>query len=232
MSPLQIQKPSQRSKSANVDDRNSITIWVIEDDALFRTTLVSIVDAAEGLRCEFSFDSCEALLEKLEREFAPDVVLMDIGLPGIDGIEGVRRIKAISPATDILMLTIFEEDEKIFKAICAGANGYLLKSSPANDILSAIHEVLNGGAPMNAKIARRVLDMFSDFGTPKGDYGLTEREKDILRLMIDGLTKKVIADELFLSFHTIDTHIKNIYQKLQVHSKSGAVAKVLKERLL
>lgn len=211
---------------------DEINLWIVEDEKLYRETIADLLNQSQDFRCDHAFSSCEEALALLEKEFAPEVVLMDIGLPGIDGIEGLKRIKSVSPATDIIMLTIYAEDEKIFKAICAGANGYLLKSSPGEEILEAIHEVLRGGAPMNAQIARKVLEMFSTMAAPKGDYGLTEREKDILRLMVDGLTKKAIADKLFLSFFTIDTHMKNIYTKLQVHSRGGAVAKVLKENLL
>ena len=211
---------------------DQIEVWLIEDDELYRNTISSLLNQSSGMRCERAFSSCEEALKLLEKEYAPVVVLMDIGLPGMDGIEGVKRIKSISPATDILMLTVFEEEEKIFKAICAGANGYLVKSSPGDEIVHAIQEVLDGGAPMNAQIARKVLDMFSGLAAPKNEYGLTEREKDILRLMTDGLTKKLIADKLFVSYHTIDTHFKNIYVKLQVHTRSGAVAKVLKEHLI
>jgi DNA-binding NarL/FixJ family response regulator len=157
---------------------------------------------------------------------------MDIGLPGMNGIEGVRRVKAISPETRVIMLTVFDENEMIFQAICAGASGYMLKSESTEKIITSLHEVLNGGAPMNAQIARKVIDMFARFAVPKGDYGLTAREREILQALVDGLSKKQIADKLFLSFHTIDMHMRGIYSKLQVHSRSGAVAKALKENLL
>lgn len=212
---------------------DQIGLWIVEDDELFRNSICSVINETKDIRCERAFSSCEEVLKLLEKEYAPEVVLMDIGLPGgMDGIEGLKRIKTISPATDIIMLTIHEEDEKVFKAICSGANGYLLKSSTSEDIIHAIKEVLGGGAPMNAQIARKVLDMFASLAAPKGDYGLTDREKEILRLMTDGLTKKVIADKLFVSYFTIDTHLKNIYVKLHVHTGRGAVAKVLKEHLL
>ena len=220
---------SRRSLHNSEDE---ISLWIIEDDDLFRNTILNLLNHTEGMRCEHAFATCEEVLKLLEKEYAPEVVLMDIGLPGMDGIEGLKHIKAISPATDIIMLTIHEEDENIFRAICSGANGYLLKSSTSEEIIHAIKEVLGGGAPMNAQIARKVLDMFASLAAPKGDYGLTDREKEILRLMTDGLTKKVIADKLFVSYFTIDTHLKNIYVKLHVHTGRGAVAKVLKEHLL
>lgn len=220
---------SKRNISASPD---AIDLWIIEDDSLYRETIEKLLNDTPGMQCTSTFSTCEAALKTLDKEDAPVIVLMDIGLPGMDGIEGVKRIKAISPSTDILMLTIHEEDEKVFRAICSGANGYLLKSSSGEEIIHAINEVLEGGAPMNAQIARRVLDMFANLAAPKGEYGLTDREKEILKLLTDGLTKKGIADKLFLSFFTIDTHLKNIYAKLHVHTRSGAVAKVLKEHLI
>ncbi len=220
--------PSESSRAS----LETISLWLVEDDPLFRGAVQTLLNQTEGMRCEHAFTSCEDALKTLEEDYAPEVILMDIGLPGMNGIEGVKQIKAISPATDVIMLTIYEEDEKVFKAICAGADGYLLKSSASNEIVSAIKEVLGGGAPMNAQIARKVLDMFTGLAAPKNDYSLTEREKEILRLMTDGLTKRAIADKLFVSYFTIDTHLKNIYTKLHVHSGRGAVAKVLKENLL
>jgi DNA-binding NarL/FixJ family response regulator len=223
---------SRRTHASHASELDTITLWIVEDDQLYREGICNLLNQTEGMRCEHALTSCEQALKILEKEYAPEVVLMDIGLPGMSGIQGVQHIKSISPATDLIMLTIHEEDEKVFKAICAGASGYLLKSSTEEEIISAIRDVLSGGAPMNAQIARKMLDMFTEIAAPKGDYHLTEREKEILKLMTDGLTKKLIADKLFVSYFTIDTHLKNIYSKLQVHTRSGAVAKVLKEHLL
>jgi len=214
------------------DELNTITLWVVEDDDLFRNSLTDLLNGTGGMRCEHALRSCEEAFKLLEKEYAPEVVLMDIGLPGVSGIEGVKRIKAVSPATDLIMLTIHEDDQKVFDSICAGASGYLLKSAPSGEIVQAINGVLAGGAPMNAQIARKVLTMFAGIAAPKAEYGLTEREKEILKLTTEGLTKKAIAERLFLSYFTIDTHLKNIYTKLQVHSRGGAVAKALKENLL
>lgn len=211
---------------------DQVSLWIVEDDELYRKSIQAVINETADIRCERGFGSCEEIFKVLDTEFAPEVVLMDIGLPGMDGIDGLKRIKSISPATDIIMLTIHVEDEKVFRAICAGANGYLLKSATSEEIVHAIREVLGGGAPMNAQIARKVLQMFSDIAAPKGDYGLTDREKEVLLLITQGLTNKAIAEKLFLSFFTIDTHLKNIYMKLQVHTRSGAVGKVLKEHLL
>ena len=223
---------SHRVQTSGASSLDIITLWIVEDDDLYRNSICSLVNQTEGMRCERAFRSCEEALKILEKEYAPEVVLMDIGLPGISGIEGVKHIKSISPATDLMMLTIHEEDQNVFKAICAGASGYLLKSSTSEEIIGAIKEVLGGGAPMNAQIARKVLEMFADLAAPKSDYGLTEREKEILTIMTEGLTKKAIAQKLFISSFTIETHLKNIYSKLHVHTGRGAVAKVLKERLL
>jgi DNA-binding NarL/FixJ family response regulator len=158
-------------------------------------------------------------------------VLVDVELPGIDGIEAVRRIKSLSPATLVIMLTVFDDHDKIFKAICSGASGYLLKTSSVEKIVESIRDVYAGGAAMTPRVAHSVLDMFGRLVVPQRDYGLTSREQRILELMTEGLIKKEIADRLSLSYHTVDTHLRNIYTKLHVHTRSGAVAKALKERL-
>jgi DNA-binding NarL/FixJ family response regulator len=171
-------------------------------------------------------------LRSLE-EYAPEIILMDIGLPGMDGIRGTALVKERSPATDVVILTVHEDDDKVFQAICAGASGYLLKSATPSEVVSSISEVLRGGAPLSPQIARKVLDRFTKLAGPRGNSGdLTEREREIVKLMVEALTKKQIAERLFLSYHTVDTHIKNIYAKLHVHSRGGAVARALKENLL
>ena len=157
---------------------------------------------------------------------------MDLGLPGMSGQEGIKRIKALSPSTQVVVLTVYEDDEKIFEAICNGASGYLVKPSSGKKVIGAIRSVLRGGSPMNAHIARKVLAMFKYLARPSADYGLTEREREILGTLVDGHKQKEIAEKLFLSPHTIDTHVRNIYAKLHVHSQSAAVAKAVKERLI
>lgn len=209
-----------------------VTIWIVEDEVHFRNALETLLNDTPGFICSGVFPSMEEALAALKHSDAPEIVLMDIGLPGMNGIEGLKRIKAISPATDVIILTIKEGDQEVFDAICAGASGYLLKTYNSEEIIQAVNEVLRGGAPMNAQIARKVLTMFSKFVVPEADYGLTNRERDILKLLTEGLTKKQIAERLFLAPYTIHTHSKNIYSKLQVHSRSEAVAKALKEKLL
>jgi DNA-binding NarL/FixJ family response regulator len=212
-----------------------IAVWVVEDNALFRRSLAELVNHSQGMRCPIAVDTCEEALAALDEGLLPDMVLMDIGLPGISGIEGARQIRSFSPTTRIIMLTVHEEDEKIFEALCAGASGYLLKPTRADDIVEAIRQVQAGAAPMNGYIARRVLDMFKSLATsrtPAPDYGLTPREKEILQLLVDGLSMKQVAAQLDVSYHTIDTHQRNIYDKLHVRSRGSAVAKALKEKLL
>ncbi len=220
------------SKAMTKPEDKYLDVWVIEDNDEMRATLVEVIDSDAGMMCSLSFSRCEEALTALQKESPPQVILMDIGLPGMSGIEGVRRVRAISPATQILMLTIYEDDANVFESLCAGAAGYLLKSGSTDKIIAAIKEVHAGGAPMNAQIAKKVLAMFTKLVSPQADYALTEREKEILNLLVAGKHQKQIAEKLFLSPFTIATHTKNIYAKLQVHCRNEAVAKALKERLL
>ena len=211
---------------------DSVDVWLVEDHDVFRETIGDLVDGAPGLQCSHRFISCEDALAAFDAGVLPDLVLMDIGLPGIDGIEGARRVKTRFPALPIIILTVHRDNDKIFKAICAGASGYLLKTSPPSAIIEAIYQVRRGGAPIDAQIARRVLDMFTHLALPQADYGLSDRERSILQYLVDGLTKKQIAAQIHLSYHTIDGYIRNIYAKLEVHTRAGAVAKALREKLV
>ncbi|HEY7751117.1 MAG TPA: response regulator transcription factor [Ignavibacteriaceae bacterium] len=216
-----------------MDPGKKIQTIVIEDNSLFRKTLTGFINQSPELVCSRNFASCEDALETMEREsIDPDIIFLDIGLPGMNGIEGISHLRNTAPSAKIIILTIRDDDETIFKAICSGASGYLLKDSTSEKILDSIKEVLNGGAPMNSSIAARVLKMFKEFVPAQGDYSLTKREKEILKLLVDGLSKNIIAEKLFLSYHTVDGHIRKIYEKLEVHSASGAVAKALKENLI
>jgi len=219
---------------ADLAEPNSepLSIWVIEDNRDFRQTVVEVVNNVKGLRCGGEFQSCEEALATLTTADAPEIILLDIGLPGMSGIEGIGRLKAISPTTGIVILTVYDDDDKIFRAICAGASGYLLKSSPPEQIVQGIIEVTEGGAPMNAQIAKKVMNLLAGKHSPAGEYGLTKREKEILGELVGGTSKKDIARKLFLSIHTVDTHIKNIYSKLQVHTSASLVAKAYTERLI
>ena len=222
----------QRPNYNDNQDRGDATIWLVEDNEEFRNSVEDLINQTEGLDCVLAVSSCEKTLEGLETDAAPDVILMDIGLPGMNGIEGVRRVKSIAPSVDVIMLTVFDDEEKVFQAICAGASGYLLKSDPPDKIVNSLKEILTGGAPVNAKIARKMIALFSHIAVPREDYSLTAAEKKILGLLAEGEPTKRIAHLLKVSYHTVDTHIRNIYLKLQVHSRSGAVGKAMKERLL
>jgi len=213
--------------------KKKIKIIIIEDNTLFRKTLTDFINLSNEMNCSYNFISCEDAISVMEQyALDPDIILLDIGLPGMSGIEGIVHLKNVSPSSKVIILTIRDDDESIFKAICSGASGYLLKDSTSDKILDAVREVLNGGAPMNSSIAARVLKMFKDLAPEQGDYSLTKREKEILKLLVDGLSKNNIAEKLFLSYHTVDAHIRKIYEKLEVHSASSAVAKALKENLL
>ena len=211
---------------------SKIQVMIIEDDDNYRESIQSLISESDKMECKYAVDSCEEAFEILEKDYVADVILLDIKLPGISGIEGIRKIKAISPTTHIIILTVFDDDDKIFNAICLGASGYLLKSSSIQKIEEAVENVLCGGAVMTPSIAAKVLQMFGQYSQPKQDYGLTQREKEILRLLIDGMSKKYIAEQLYISLYTVDTHLKNIYSKLHVHSQMDMITKTLKEHLL
>ena len=208
-----------------------LTIWMVEDTMSFRKNIAILLNETEGLRCEKTFSRCEDMLAALNDDL-PDIILMDIGLPGMDGIEGMKRVKILAPSVQVIILTVFDDYEKIFRAICAGASGYLLKSASAEKIIESLEEILEGGAPMSAQIARKVLTMFPQGREPQSNYALTPREREILKLVVDGFIKKEIASQTGLSYHTIDKHVRNIYEKLNVHTRTGAVSKALKEGLL
>ena len=192
------------------------TVWIVEDDERFGSQLSHLINLSGGFMCEHVFTNCEDALTRLEEDIPPDILLMDIGLPGMSGIEGIRRVKAIAPSIQVVMLTVFEDADNIVRAIGAGASGYLHKGSSLEDIVDSLKSMLNGGAPINPQIARKMLDMFARVAAPPTDYGLTTREKEVLSLLVDGLAKKQIAEKLFVSFNTVDKHVRNIYDKLQV----------------
>ena len=209
-----------------------IRVVVVEDRRELRDGLVLLIDGTEGYRCARSYGSMEDALAGIGRD-APDVVLLDIGLPGMSGIEGARVLKERFPNVRLLMLTVYEDDERIFEALCAGATGYLLKKTPPARLLEDLKEAVAGGAPMSPEVARRVVELFRTFHPPRTvDYHLTPHETRLLRLLVDGHNYKTAAAELGVSVNTISFHMRHVYEKLQVHSKSEAVAKALKSRLV
>jgi DNA-binding NarL/FixJ family response regulator len=206
-------------------------IWIVEDNVFFKNCLLELINNETDLVCNHSFNSCEKTLRQLELGIHPNIILLDIGLPGMSGLEGIQKFKQFAPSTQIIIITVHEDSDSIFQAICSGAAGYLLKDSPGEKIIEAIHDVQKGGSPINAQIARKVLKAFAASNIPSPDYDLTGREREILLHMINGLTKKEIGVKLSLSHHTIDTHVRKIYEKLHVNKRSSAVAKALMQKI-
>jgi DNA-binding NarL/FixJ family response regulator len=208
------------------------TLWLLEDHTPLRETLRLVFSKDPEITCSGAFGNAGALLGALEGGTPPpDILLVDIGLPDASGLDVIPRVRALAPATRIVVLTVYEDDDKIFRAICAGAAGYLLKGSAAEVIVNSVREALSGGAPMTPRIASRVLTLFTQFAPKQADYGLSDREREILRLIVAGRTNKELAAELELSIHTVDTYLRRIYSKLEVHNRSGAVAKAFREKL-
>lgn len=204
----------------------------MEDVRSLRDGLRLLIDGTDGFTCVGSFRTMEEALDKIGG-ILPDVLLSDIGLPGMSGIEGVRLVKEQHPSLTVLMLTIYEDDERIFDALCAGASGYLVKKTPPARLLESIREAADGGSPMSPAIARRVVSMFRNVrSTESSDYSLTPHELRLLKLLVEGHNYKSAATELGVTLNTVCFHIKNIYEKMQVHSKSEAVAKALRNRML
>ena len=209
-----------------------VRVVIIEDLLEVREGLAVLINGTSGFECTGRFRTMEEALAGIEA-IRPDVILTDIGLPGMNGIEGTRILTARYPDVPILALSVYGDDENVFDAICAGASGYLLKNTPPARLLEALREVVAGGAPMSPEIARRVITVFRDFRPPeRASFRLTPQETELLRLMVDGHHYKTAAREMGISTNTVSFHLKHIYQKLQVHSKSEAVAKALRERLI
>lgn len=204
-----------------------IDVSIVEDDNEIRESLAILINGTPGFSCEKTFGDCETAIEAIEELF-PDVVLMDIGLPGMSGIEGIGKIKAKIPDLDILMLTVHGSSKLVFEALCAGACGYLLKDTPPAKLLESITEANNGGAPMSTQIARMVVTSFKTKPYPN----LTRRETEVLTQLCKGKSYRMIAETLFICEETVRRHIKNIYKKLEVSSKSEAVAKAIKENIV
>jgi DNA-binding NarL/FixJ family response regulator len=209
-----------------------IKIALVEDNKELREGLEQLIEGTRGFQCVGAYSRCSMLLEELSAD-SPDVILMDIGLPDVSGIECVKLLKNQIPKVNILILTIYDDDQKIFDSIYNGASGYLLKKTPPAKILDGIREINAGGAPMSGNIARRVLNMFQQVNKPlPQEIELSQREKDILQGLVEGLSYKMIGEKYFISIDTVRTHIKHIYDKLHVHSKSQAVAKAIRERIV
>jgi len=211
-----------------------ITVIIVEDNKIISTSLAALINGTEGFSCTAVYNDCESLFRENKLSGA-DVVLMDIALPGMNGIEGVKIIKQKYPEVNVVMLTIYEENQQIFDALCAGACGYLVKKTPPAQLIEAIRDVHAGGSPMSSNIARKVTTLFHSnnfIKTIKEDTVLSGREVDVLSALSGGKSYQEIADSLFISIDTVRHHIRNIYAKLHVHSQSEAVAKAIRKGLI
>jgi len=191
-----------------------------------------LINGSTGFHCLGAFRTMEEALRAVDKEL-PDVVLTDVGLPGMSGIDGTRILKQTHPELPVVALTVYDDDEDVFSALCAGATGYLLKNTPPAKLLESLREVVSGGAPMSPEIALRVIRLFREFSPPpRASYRLTQQEVELLKLIVNGHTYKTAAYDLGISISTVSFHLQNIYNKLQVHSKTEAVAKALRDRLV
>jgi DNA-binding NarL/FixJ family response regulator len=205
-----------------------IDVCIVEDQRDIREGIEELINAAPGYRCVGSYGSMEQALPYM-KDRSPDVALIDIGLPGMSGIEGVKELRSRSSSISLLVLTIYSDDNRILEALCAGAHGYLLKNTTPARLLESLKEVRDGGAPMSTEIARRVVELFQKFHPPaRVDYELTPHEERILRLLVSGENYKTTAGKLGVSVNTVSYHVRRIYEKLQVHSRTDAVAKALR----
>jgi DNA-binding NarL/FixJ family response regulator len=211
---------------------SSIKVAIIEDQRDIREGLATMLRFTDGYKCTGTYRSMEEALDRIKADL-PDVTLVDIGLPGMNGIEGIRVLKEQYPGLLLLMLTVYDDDEYIFDALCAGANGYLLKKTSPARLIESLREAMEGGAPMSPEVARRVIKLFREIRPPeRADYHLTPHETRLLKLLVEGHNYKTAALEVGVSVTTVAFHMRNIYEKLQVHSKSEAVAKALRNRLV
>ena len=210
----------------------TIKVAIIEDRREIRESLSMLISGTAGFECVAAYRSMEEALPRIGAQL-PDVVLTDIGLPGMDGIEGIKILKEKYPNLLLVMLSVYDDDERIFDALCAGACGYLLKKTPPARLLESLREAVDGGSPISPEVARRVVTLFRDIRPPeRAEYDLTPHEKRLLKMLVEGHNYKTAALELNVSVNTISFHMRHIYEKLQVHSKSEAVAKALRDRLI
>lgn len=210
---------------------NNIRVAVLDDDAEFRELISITVRNGEGLECVGLYATCDEAVRKIEED-TPDILLLDIAMPGKSGIESIREIKRRYPSLDILMLTVLSDDDKVFESIRRGAVGYILKKSPSSKLLEAIKEAHQGGAPFTGEIARKVLEYFRAPLIDSLQTQLSEREREVLEALIEGHSTRSIAEKLFVSVNTIRFHLRNIYNKLHVNSRTEAVAKALNNRIV
>ncbi|MDP2042918.1 DNA-binding response regulator, NarL/FixJ family, contains REC and HTH domains [Algoriphagus alkaliphilus] len=209
-----------------------IKLLIYEDNPQLREGLTMLIDGSEGFSVLASFKNCANVAHEI-KTFRPNVVLMDIDMPGVNGLEGLKIIRQTDDQVKVLMLTVFDDHQNIFDALKSGANGYILKKTPPAKLLEYIEEASTGGAPMTSSVAAQVLKMFSQIQPAvENDYNLTDREKEVLQWLVNGYSYKMIASEMFIAMDTVRSHIKKIYEKLHVNSKSEAVAKAFRDKII
>ena len=214
----------------------TVRVWLVEDHELLRKSLLRLCVPARGLECQHAFGDAESMLDELRgmtsEEDLPQVLLLDVGLPGRSGLEVIGEVHAHAPECRVAILTVFENEKKIGAAISAGACGYLLKTARPAEIVAAIHEAGEGGSPMSPAVATRVVQLLASLTKKSPPVSLSPREQEILKLIVEGLTAKEIADRLDVSIHTTDTHTRHMFKKLGVHSRAAAVARAIRDRLV
>lgn len=214
-----------------MEENKKMKIAVFEDNKKFRESLEFVIVTSSDMELCGSFEDTNRLQYRIEA-LQPDVVLMDINIPGKNGIEAVKEIKAHFPRVQVCMQTVFEDDDKIFASLCAGASGYILKNTPSEKILQAIRDVSEGGTFFTPSVAKKVLQSFQQQAVQPEYIQLTEKEKEVLKYLVEGFSYKMIAEKVFLSFHTVHTHLRHIYEKLHVNSKGEAINKAIKNKLV
>lgn len=227
-----IDEPTSSPMRTEATRAETIKVAIIEDQRDIREGLTTMLRFTDGYRCTDAYRSMEEALERIKSD-VPDMALVDIGLPGMNGIEGIRLLRERYPQMLLLTLTVYDDDDYIFDALCAGASGYLLKKTPPARLIECLREAMDGGAPMSPEVARKVIKLFRDIRPPeRADYHLTPHETRLLKMLVEGHNYKTAAAEVGVSVTTVAFHMRNIYGKLQVHSKSEAVAKALRNRLV
>ena len=213
-------------------EEHPIAVAIVEDQREVREGVAILINGTKGYRCSGAYRSMEDALAKIDKD-VPKAILVDIGLPGMSGIDGIRILKDRFPAVTSLAFSVYDDDDNIFDALCAGASGYLLKNTPPARLLEGLREVVSGGSPMSPEVARKVIKLFRDFRPPsRAHHRLTPQETEIVKLLVEGHSYKTAAAELGISINTVSFHLRNVYEKLQVHSKSEAVSKALRDRIV
>ncbi len=215
------------------DKKHVASIWILEDHQIFAKQIRRLIDGEDDLECPYHFSSPDEFFEKLRyTNDRPDVLLLDLGLPRMDGLEVLVKVREMMPDLKVLILSAFDDRERVYRAICNGASGYLLKTADPDEILTGIHDVLHGAAALSSAIATMILNGFAKHGPVQQVEAITAREEDVLKLLVKGFIKKEIADQLSISQHTVDMHLRSIYRKLHVRTQTEAVSKALRQGIV